>query len=247
MENKQYIEMYNTETSHWWFVGRRKIINTFIKNHISKKNNLQILEAGCGTGGNLELLSNYGTLFAFEKEPGALDKSIFTSKQINKKILLKRGSFPDDIPFDDNQFDLVCILDVLEHIEDDENALAKLRSKLKPGGYLLITVPAYQWLWSQHDEMNHHKRRYNSRSLKKVINKNNFDYIKLTYFNSILFPIAAFVRLLNLEKNLSNNPKEFKPGIINSLLKNIFLIENYLLKFFNFPFGLSIICILKKI
>ena len=253
MEQDYYEEMLKTQNSNWWFIGRRNIIHSQIEK-LNLKDNSEILEAGCGTGGNLELLAEFGNVSAFEMNEYALVASKKISgklmSKINNSIELASGYCPDNIPFKEKKFDLICMLDVIEHIEEDDVTLLNLKSKLNNNGYILLTVPAYNWLWSKHDEINHHKRRYSKNSIKKLIQDKDMKLVKISYFNSFLFPIAAIVRFLNLEMNVKKKEVKNNRSIINItinwVLSKIFSFERYLLKIFNFPFGLSIIVILKN-
>ena len=248
MEQHHYEDMYKTQNSHWWFVGRRNIIKSQIRK-LNLKKESEILEVGCGTGGNIELLTKFGNVSAFEMNEYALRTSKKIAKKINFSIELSPGYCPDNIPFKEKKFDFICMLDVLEHIEEDDTTISNLKNKLNENGHILITVPAYNWLWSKHDEINHHKRRYSKGSIKKLIQSKNMKLIKLSYFNSFLFPIAAAVRLLDLEKNIDEreiNKNSVNNRIFNWLLTKIFSFERHLIKFFSFPFGLSIILILKN-
>lgn len=241
MENYQYQKMSKLEKTHWWFCGRRAIIKDIIIKY-SKKINI-ILEVGSGTGGNLEMLSLFGKVKSFETNLKALEIS---KKGNNKNIETIYGSCPDEIPFEYEKFDLICMLDVLEHIKEDKTTLEKLSKKLSKEGLLIITVPAYQWLWSEHDKVNHHFRRYNKKAIIKII-KNNYKVLKISYFNFFLFPIALIFRILDIVKSKYNEDATNQPGrIINSILRLIFLSEKYLLRFSNLPFGLSILIVLKK-
>jgi SAM-dependent methyltransferase len=146
-------EMYHNEDHHWWFVSRRKIVQKF-RGYVSDKDSRSILEVGCGSGGNLDLLSKYGDLRAVELDDYARDLA-------NKRGIcpIEKGFVPDGIPFTET-FDLICMLDVLEHIDDDLRTLQEISKRLSPRGKLLITVPAYGFLWSAHDIDLAHKGRY---------------------------------------------------------------------------------------
>ena len=244
MEKDFYLQYASVEDKHWWFVARRQIIEQLITK-LKLPKNAQILEAGCGTGGNLRMLSRHGEISAMELDEIAC--KLANQRQITH---VKRGSLPDNIPFT-SLYDLILILDVIEHLDDDLSALKALYSKLKPGSFLLITVPAYNFLWSEHDEINHHKRRYRLNHLKKLVNKAGFQISLGSYFNTFLFPLVLMVR--SLEKIL---PKQNKNQIssdlalpskpINKFLKWLFKSEIYFLDKFTLPFGVSILLIARK-
>lgn len=243
MENELFEEMYRVETQHWWFVARRKIIESVIqKTGLAKGSH--IMDAGCGNGDNLTLLSKYGDVVAMERDENALHKA--QSREIGKVL---KGELPDDIPegiCKDN--DLIVLLDVLEHIDDDTGSLVSLRNCVKENGKLIITVPAYQFLWTHHDELHHHKRRYTVKRIKKVIENSGWQVDYISYFNSLLFPLALVDRIkqkLFLSEESSNLKMPLK--FVNSFFEKIFGLESYLIGRFVFPFGLSIIVVAKKV
>jgi SAM-dependent methyltransferase len=243
MENELFDEMYKVETQHWWFVARRKIIESVIlKLDLAKDSH--ILDAGCGNGDNLELLSNYGDVIAMDTDDNALVNA--RARHIGKVL---KGELPGNLPESirkDN--DLIVILDVLEHIDDDAGSLAVLRNCVKDNGKLIITVPAYQCLLSNHDKLHHHKRRYTAKYLKKLIEDNGWKVDYISYFNTFLFPLALIDRVKQIvfpptKDNILNVPHK----IINCFLEKIFSFESSLIGKFIFPFGLSIMVIAKKI
>lgn len=243
MNPNAYIEMDELEGRHWWFNARRSILSSVISNmQLPKKS--RILEVGCGTGGNLQMLSKFGDLYSFEMNSHALEIAI-TKTNFPKHVLA--GWCPDNIPFHNQQFDLICIFDVLEHIDNDLQTLLNLKKLLSKDGRMLITVPAYQWLFGPHDTFLHHKRRYLLNELKRKTEAAGFIPVKISYFNTLLFPISAIFRLRDKFFGYSNESSTNVPNtVIGFFLRHIFAMERYLLKYFNLPFGLSLICILKK-
>jgi SAM-dependent methyltransferase len=244
MEKDFYLQYAAVEDQHWWFVGRRRIVEQIIRK-LNLAHNSQILEAGCATGGNLKMLAHHGQISAMELDEVACE--LANERGITQ---VKLGSLPDKIPFT-NEYDLIVILDVIEHIDDDLAALKTLYSRLKPGGWLLITVPAYQFLWSQHDEVNHHKRRYVLRGLKQVVKLAGYTVRHSSYFNAFLFPIVAAVRiirnLLHLEGNSSSSSDLVLPAKpINQFLTFLFAGERHLINRFSLPFGVSILLLAQK-
>ncbi|MBV6622803.1 MAG: class I SAM-dependent methyltransferase [Rivularia sp. (in: Bacteria)] len=244
MEKDFYLQYASVEDKHWWFVARRQIIQQVICG-LNLPKNAQILEAGCGTGGNLQMLSRHGNVSAMELDEIACQ--LANQRQITQ---VKRGHLPDKIPFN-SSYDLILILDVIEHLDDDLSALEALYYKLKPGGYLLVTVPAYQFLWSEHDEINHHKRRYRLKNLKNLVEKANYQVNYTSYFNTFLFPLIAMVRSLAklLPKQNKHQPSSdlvVPSKLVNKFLKWLFASERYLLDKFSLPFGVSILLLAKK-
>ncbi len=244
MEKDFYLQYASVEDKHWWFVARRQIIEKVIQ-RLNLQKNAQILEAGCGTGGNLQMLSRHGQVSAMELEEVACQ--LANQRQVTQ---VKRGSLPDNIPFS-LQYDLILILDVIEHLDDDLSALKALYYKLKPGGYLLITVPAYRFLWSEHDDINHHKRRYRLKGLKQVVKKAGYELNYSSYFNTFLFPVVAIVRVLAKLLPKQNNNQISSDLVVpskpvNQVLKWLFASERYLINKFPLPFGVSILLLARK-
>lgn len=241
MDLESHEKRIANEDVHWWFVSRRKIIKTILAKYFDDRPENTILEVGCGSGGNLKMLSAFGDLVALELHDKARERA--NSRNICK---VKKGRLPEDIPFDSG-FDLICILDVLEHIENDLGALQSLQSMLNKNGKLLITVPAYKFLWSNHDTACHHKRRYFKRQLSRLVIKSGLSIQYRTYFNTFLFPGIATLRLLNklLKKNQGSDVV-LPPKFLNDFLATIFSSETIFLPRLGFPFGLSILIIADK-
>jgi SAM-dependent methyltransferase len=238
-----YLEMAATETNHWWFIARRKILSSEI-GQLKLPANANILEIGAGTGGNLKMLSAFGNVFALEKDNSA---RTIADKNTNHQFDIRAGSCPDQMTFNDVSFDLICMFDVLEHIEDDAGTLVALKGLLKKNGKVLITVPAFQWLWGYHDEFLHHQRRYTTRKLKMDINAAGLHTHKITYFNTLLFPLAAMARLKDKMTGSSQaSGTSIPPTWINKTFMNVFTSERSLLRHMNFPFGVSILAIIKN-
>ncbi|MBU2623906.1 MAG: class I SAM-dependent methyltransferase [Proteobacteria bacterium] len=241
MEKETYSEMYLNEDHHWWFVSRRMIIKKILSNYLPVKQERRILEVGCGTGGNLELLSNYGKIHAIE----IYDEAIAMA---DKRGLchVAKSSLPGDIPFEGG-FDLICMLDVLEHIDDDFSALESVGKRLNPGGKILITVPSCKFLWSEHDVALHHKRRYGKKQLMGLVQVSGFRIIYHTYFNMLLFPVIAVIRSLNNINDKECGTDVSMPSrLINLLLTAIFSSERFLLPRISLPFGTSILMLAEK-
>lgn len=242
MNPAAYLEMAETESRHWWFLGRRAILLTMI-GHLGLPQNSKILEVGCGTGGNLQMLAKFGDVSALEMDANARE---IASKKTNNFYDIMAGHCPDEIPFQDQRFDLICMFDVLEHIEQDTETLIAIKQLLTKNGRILMTVPAYQWLYGAHDKFLHHKRRYSATQLRKKIVAAGFRPVKISYFNTILFPLAVIVRLKDkLLAPPSATGTSVPPTLINKLFRTLFGAERFLLERFDLPFGVSLLCILK--
>jgi SAM-dependent methyltransferase len=241
MEKDIYRRMAKLEKTHWWFCARRKILRFLIGDYLEIVPPVDVLEAGCGTGGNLDLLKNFGYVKAFE-----LDKdAIGIARSRGHKI--EEGYLPDNIPFTGEQFDLIVLPDVLEHVKEDIPSLTALGDRLKPGGRIMLTVPAHPVLWSQHDVRHHHFRRYTKTSLSDAIQQAGLEVVRISYFNFILFPVAAPVRLLKKLLRVKKSDDDKMPARwINSLLFRMFASERHLLRYINLPIGLSIFAIAGK-
>lgn len=248
MNKEFYHEYYKIEENHWWFIGRRTIIFKIFERYLPQHHNTQpraVLDVGCGTGLNLQYLGHFGQARGIDIAEEAVqychERGIQNVQQIEPSLPL---------PFEDNSFDLITLLDVLEHIDDDQNTLCELFRILKPNGMLLLTVPAYRFLWGTQDEVNDHKRRYTAPEIDAILAKTGFTLHRLSYFNTLLFPVIAGVRLIRkvLPKptKLKSDNSMTKPGVINTLLAKLFASEMILLKFCNLPFGVSIIGIASK-
>ena len=201
----------------------------------------KILDIGCGTGGATLTLKKYGTVYAIDYSIAALryckERGLYNI--INSTVL--------DLPFKSESFDMITILDTLEHIQKHVEALNQLRCLLKSEGIIVVTVPAFQFLWSKHDEAVSHIRRYNHKNLSDVLRQAGFKKIRLTYFISLIFPLLALYRIVSKFKY--TNPKSdliHLPNGINKMLQEILFTESWLIKRTNFPIGLSLICIAKR-
>lgn len=239
MDAKIYREMAALEERHWWFAARRKILDRMLAT-LPLPENPKILEAGCGTGGNLGMLARYGKVYAMEANAEALAFS--AAKGIAQ---VSAGRLPNPIPFDGQQFDLIALLDVLEHLDEDAASLSALRQRLKPGGWLLLTVPAHPFLWSRHDELHHHKRRYVAQDLRNLLNDSGYQISYFSYFNTWLFPLIAAARLAGLGDN-DNGDAVMPNKFANTLLTKIFASERCLLGRISLPFGVSLLALARN-
>jgi SAM-dependent methyltransferase len=241
MEKSAYLQMAKTEQDHWWFCGRRAILQRLIAQYLADKPAQHILEVGAGTGGNLAMLSRFGKLSATEMNDEA--RQIANAR---KQIAVQPGTLPNDLPDFPQKFNLICLFDVLEHVEDDTASLSAIRKLLAPDGVILLTVPAHPWLWSRHDKLLHHKRRYTRDSLYAHIDSAGMCVQRFSYFNTFLFPAAVVARLLDrLRRGEAAYGAEMPSSFVNAALKRIFISEAALLARFNLPFGVSMLAIVR--
>ena len=206
---------------------------------------MEILEIGCGTGGNLSMLSSLGKVTAIEMNAEAVE--IVKEKNLDT-VNVHIGSLPNGMPKLEKKFDLICLFDVVEHIEEDQEALKKIKKYLKENGKIIITVPAYQWLYGKHDEYLHHKRRYSKNEIIRVAENSGYNVKRITFFNTILFPLALIVRIYekHIQKTNEKRGVKVEKKWINDIFKYIFEGEIRILNKINMPFGLSLLCVLSK-
>lgn len=243
MDPHAYRRMADSQDRHWWYESRRRIITSRIKK-LKLPDEPQILEAGCGPGGNLQMLSQFGTVWAFEPDSFALNHCrVYAGLP---PAQLDTGFLPAPIPFN-GPFDLVCAFDVIEHVQQDKESLAALHDVTKPGGYALFTVPAFPFLWSQHDVINHHYRRYTLPAFEDLLRQAGFEISFISYYNTILFPLIAGVRLVKKALRIKDKPDEANPSpLINAVLQFVFSGEQHLLGRIPMPFGVSIIAVCRR-
>ena len=242
--NKNYYRIFfQVQKKHWWFVTKKKIILDLISRFVSpRKEGHRILDIGCGSGLMLNALEQIGQTYGMDMS----DEAIGFSREIFIGTV-KKGFLPDNIPYDCEYFSLITALDVIEHVEDDRASLIAMRDRLLPGGQAVITVPACTFLWSEHDILNEHKRRYSLGDLRDKLLEAGFTIEKISYFNSILFPAISLVRLANnaLKRN-GGSGVDLPVAPVNFIFKKLFGLEKYLLRFMNFPIGVSIVAVVKK-
>ena len=241
MERAVFDRMAELDQIHWWYVARRKILADLIGREIVPPRSARVLEIGCGTGHNFEMLRHFGHIDALEVDDAARD---LASLRLGAEV----GSAP--LPaltgVESGAYDLVALLDVLEHIDGDRAALESIAAKLAPGGRILVTVPAYQWMWSAHDVAHHHKRRYSKRSLRNVAAAAGLRVDRIGYFNSLLFPVAAAARLLGKLTGRTSSDDTLPPAPLNHLLREIFGLERHLIGRVPMPAGVSLFAILSN-
>ena len=238
MKSELYFEQYSLQNQHWWFVAKKEIILSQLALALDgREGGINILDAGCGTGLMLPALSAFGNVFGMDFSKEAIS---FAKKNFSGTI--KHGALPDNIPYEPATFEVLVALDVIEHVEDDLSSLINLKKIMKPGAVGIITVPACMFLWSHHDVINEHKRRYSKAEFSQKLHAAGFVVEKISYYNFFLFPLVLLIRLINKLKGTQEGSDVKLPSkLVNVLLKNVFSLEQYFLKVINFPIGVSLI------
>ncbi|OLC54991.1 MAG: hypothetical protein AUH92_03075 [Acidobacteria bacterium 13_1_40CM_4_69_4] len=233
------------EDRHWWFVGRRRIVRSLLATLLGGSRDRTILEIGCGTGGMLPVLAEFGRVTGIDPSEDAIR---YSRQRHGRHAELLCVDFPAELPTGGG-FDVVALFDVLEHLDDDLLALRRAASLLDPGGLLVATVPAHRFLWSPHDVINHHRRRYARRELRSRIRESGLLLLRLSYFNTFLFPAVLVARLLRRPASRSPGGRsDFRttPGLVNSSLAGLFGAERFLLRHLDLPFGVSLLAVARK-
>jgi len=236
MDRIVYDRMAEHDSTHWWYTARRDILHDYVARYADLPKDARILEIGCGTGHNIPMLQAFGEVDAIEIDPAARD---LAAVRLGKPVSGSPLPALPDVPR--GAYDLIAVLDVVEHIEDDVAALKAMATCLKPGGKILITVPAHQWMWSAHDTVNHHHRRYSKASLKQAIADAGLTPKRLGYFNSLLFPLAAAARVMGRITGREDSDDSPPPPVVNALFERIFRMERHLVGRVPMAPGVSII------
>jgi SAM-dependent methyltransferase len=238
MERVVYQQMAELDERHWWYCARRKIIADLIRRETQLPKDAHILEIGCGTGHNLAMLSGFGHVDGLELDEEARSLS---EKRLGRKVM--SSPLPELAEVPDRHYHLVGAFDVIEHIEDDKAALVSIARKLQPGGKFILTVPAHQWMWSAHDVVNHHKRRYSKRALRELIDSSPLKLERIGYFNSLLFPLAVAERAASKLRGKEDADVKLPAAPLNAALEGIFACERYLVGRLPLPPGLSLFAV----
>ena len=238
MERVVYDRMAELDQVHWWYRARREILADLIARRIAPPRDARILEVGCGTGHNLEMLRRFGRVEGIEVDPAARQ---LAALRLGQPIMDAPLPALPGVP--DRAYDMVAILDVIEHIEEDVAGMRALAGKMKPGARMLITVPAFPWMWSAHDVVNHHKRRYTRKTLRALVDDAGLKLEMMSWFNSLLFPLAATARLAGRVTGKEDSDDTLPPAPVNKALEWLFGLERYALGRLPFPPGVSLVAI----
>lgn len=227
------------DRAHWWFLGRRAVILAEMARRLPAGRG-RLVELGCGSGGMLEALGRFGTAIGVETDP------VLCARARERGLDVRAGALPDAIPLENGRWDAVCLFDVLEHVDEEANALAACRRLLAPGGRLFVTVPAYAWLWSRHDELLGHRRRYTAGRLRRAAEEAGFAVERLTYFNTLLAPAIMAVRLARAALRRPGHDLDRPAPLVNRALAACFAAEARLLGWLSPPFGISILLVARR-
>jgi ubiquinone/menaquinone biosynthesis C-methylase UbiE len=242
MQSEEYDRMYQLEETYWWFVGRHHLVLTFLNRLYPGRKDLRILDVGCGTGAMSQKLEQFGDVVSADASPLAL---AYASKRGLNRLC---ESDACRLPFREKSFDLIVALDLLEHVKDDAAALAEFQRVLKPGGRVIITVPAYKGLWSGHDVALMHYRRYVAREVRERFEGAGLKVKRLSYAMTALYPVVWLFRKLERMKK-SANPKahlvQVTPGL-NRMLVGLLAAENTLIGKTNLPYGVTVFCMAQR-
>jgi len=245
MQHEMYAHIQAVEQNHWWYVARRKIIFDTVLRRLAEYPAPRILDIGCGTGFNLEYLRQHG----YDNVTG-LDFSLeglhFAQARQLPQLICGDGTLP---PLQSGSYQVIMALDLIEHLADDVTALHGLARLLPPRGSLIIFTPAFNFLWGLQDEVSQHYRRYTARELRRKLEAAGLQVDKLTYANTFLFPLILAGRLaLRLKHNqiAGTSENDLHPGWSNNILQSIFAAEQPLLRYLNFPFGVSLLAVARK-
>jgi SAM-dependent methyltransferase len=243
VEERFYTEYAELQDRHWWFVGRRRLIGAVLDAElpVAGPNGRRILDVGCGTGTMLGELRRFGDVHGVDTESAAVE---FCHSQGETEVELAAGG---EVPHPDDSFDLVTLLDVIEHVDDDQVLLEEAKRVTAPGGSVFVTVPAYGWMWGAQDEIAHHKRRYTRPQLRDSLARAGFRVERASYFNTLLFPPIAAIRLV---RRALPEPAELRsdfhynePGRLNAALTRVFARESAIVSKRDLPFGVSILAL----
>lgn len=240
------------EDKHWWFAGRTRSLLNMIDRVVEPDGQKRVLDIGCGAGNMFHHLSRYGLVMGVDNNP----KPLAVARERGYDV---REGLAEDLPFEEESFDLVSLLDTVEHCDDDMAVLRECYRVCAPGGYLVITVPAFMWLWSHNDVLNDHKRRYSGKELGEKLARIGFNVERMTYNNFFVFPLAA--AMIFLRREAGQEPElgsphfddesyqvemEPAPRLLNTILSGVTWTESQVLRWLNLPVGTSIICIAEK-
>ncbi len=241
MDESLYHLHYTQEESHWWFAARSEIVRGIIERYGNLKHGDTILDVGCGTGAIMKQLSKDYKMVGLDMSPLAVEYS--KRRGLTDVFLMPVQEFPR------NRYNVkgVLLLDVIEHIDDDVDVLRTVRDIVAEDGRVIITVPAYRWLWSAHDLVNHHKRRYTAKTLRETLDKAGLEPVMMTYYNTLLFPLAVVKKFIGKwgASEKASEAVDQPSGFVNSIFYSIFAAEKRIVPHVSLPFGISLLTVAR--
>lgn len=239
MQPSEIDKMHRLEESHWWFQGKKLLVERFISSAGIRGG--KFLDIGCGTGMFLKVLASYGSVFGVDISAQAL---AYCREKVAADLTLATG---DQLPFPDDSFSFVSLLDIIEHADDDLSVLKEAYRVCMPGGVVLVTVPAFRFLWSSHDVAHHHKRRYRLPELRRIAVESGFTVERITYTNFFIFLPVLFKRtLFPTRVNGAESDLVETPALLNRMLLSLYRFEAFYLGKANFPWGVSLLMLIRK-
>jgi SAM-dependent methyltransferase len=244
MHGREIEILERLETAYWWHRGRRRVVDHLVRDFVPDPAALRILDVGCGTGHNMEVLGAFGTAAGLDSAPEALEAAL--RRGFGGRVVQGEA---EALPFPDASFDLVSALDVFEHLQDDGAGLREVLRILRPGGHLLAAVPALRFLWSEHDEALGHRRRYVASELHQKLNLAGFHVVKRTYAVSFVFPLILAFRLWRgLFPKVGQESASYVmlPAPLNTFFAWLLEVEARLMRFMSLPLGTSIFVVAQR-
>jgi SAM-dependent methyltransferase len=238
MERVVYDQMAALDQRHWWYRARREVLAALIRRRARPPAGAKILEIGCGTGHNLAMLAEFGEVDALELDAAARKVA---EERLGKPVMDSPLPKLKGVP--EKHYDLIGAFDVIEHIRDDHVAMLSIAKRLKPGGKLVMTVPAHQWMWSAHDVVNHHVRRYSHGRLQHLIANTPLRLEAIGYFNSLLFPVAVAERMVSKVRGKDEADLKLPSAPLNKALEKAFALERHAVGRVPLPPGLSLFAV----
>ena len=238
MERVVYEQMAELDQRHWWYRARRQVLAELIRRKAPPPPGARLLEIGCGTGHNLAMLGQFGPVDGLELDDQA---RAIAERRLGRTVM--SAPLPELAGVPEHYYDLVGAFDVIEHIDDDEAALESIATRLKPGGKFVMTVPAHRWMWSAHDVVNHHKRRYSKSALTTLIDNSPLRLESIGYFNSLLFPLAVAERMASKARGKDDANLSLPSAPLNSALEHAFAVERHLIGRVPLSPGLSLFAV----
>ncbi len=244
MQSHHYPILYRVEETHWWYVGRRRIIQSLVERICATLNirNPAILDVGCGTGANLKMLAEYGSVEGVDISPQAVE---FCHQRGLDSVKLGAA---EQLPYESDSFELVTALDVVEHLDDDVAGLREMSRVLRHNGRLLLFVPAFMFLWGVQDDVSNHRRRYTLPTLLRAVETAGFSvewssYANISFFLPVLL-VRSMMRWLGLRAATEYG---INISLLNEAFGRLFAAERFILKRWRFPFGVSAVCIARRV